>query len=89
MPAARRIDARDRRLVAVHQAGHVVIAERIGVPRGDAYIRRVPDPEPGGLSWCGFTPYGCVDAEALRMVAVAGCIAEAVWTRAADSAPRL
>ena len=83
-----RAEARDRRLVAMHEAGHVVIADYLGVPRGDPYIRRVANPEPGELTWCGFTPYSAyVDAEALRMVAVAGCIAEAVWTGAASFGP--
>jgi hypothetical protein len=80
-PNARRIDARDRRLVAVHEAGHQLVADYLGVPMGGAYIRRAAAPEPGELSWCGHVSlYGSAPAEKLCLVAVAGAVAEAAWS---------
>jgi hypothetical protein len=73
--------ARERRLAAVHEAGHVVIARRVGFKSAVAWIWPNEGPREK-RSWLGRTllqkgPQ--VDDVSRRMVGVAGSIAEHLW----------
>jgi hypothetical protein len=73
--------ARDRRMAAVHEAGHVVIARRLGLEIVSAWI--VPnDGEPDERTWAGRVqirrPHEA-DEVSRRMVGVAGPVAEYLW----------
>ena len=74
----RQKEAFDRRRAAVHEAGHIVVAQAIGVPHLGATLFRG---EPGEKLWVG-------EAQTMRagipkrkriMVSVAGVVAEACW----------
>jgi hypothetical protein len=55
-----RLWARDRRLAAVHEAGHAVIERVLGVPVGLAYVYLTPDRDLDPLccrTWLGRTHY--------------------------------
>ena len=78
-----RIWARDRRLAAVHEAGHVVIARMFSI-NADAYIR----PVLGNVdvecekTWIGQTLYNRRDLRSRRknaMFGVAGAVAALCW----------
>ena len=75
--------ARDRRLAAVHEAGHVVIARMFSI-KADAYIR----PVLGNVDvlyesmWIGQTLYNRRDLRSRRehaMFGVAGAVAKLCW----------
>jgi hypothetical protein len=74
-----------RRLTAVHQAGHAVVAASLGL-RVQTWIwptyragEEIPlDPR----VWLGWTRHEAANQESTRLVAVAGAIAEASWRRA-------
>src|SRR5262249_11799864 len=76
--AARKIVARDRRLAAVHEAGHVVVARRLGLEILSAWIRPDGSEE---RSWDGRVQINTSDAPkiARQMVGVAGSVAEWLW----------
>jgi hypothetical protein len=80
MICPKRIEARDRRLAAVHEAGHKVVAHHLGVPTRGARIWRRGAPSLSGRSWGGQIGIAGALAAKLRQVAVAGAIAEAAWT---------
>lgn len=78
----RRTEARDRRLAAVHEAGHVVIALHLGY-EPQAYIRPIGADDPTETkTWIGQAGM-CMPPEAppehMRMVGIAGMVAEEVW----------
>lgn len=77
----RRIIAHDRRMAAVHEAGHVVVAMHLGVDVLDADIR--PNPTDNirfEKSYLGRATYAQPsDSEQARLIAVAGMVAEEVW----------
>src|ERR1700721_3897527 len=80
MMPVKRVIARDRRRAAIHEAGHLVIAEHVGLRCGLARI--FPNPEPlAGLfekTWLGqvsYRPCQHVSTIKCRMVAVAGAVA--------------
>lgn len=76
-----RIEARDRRLAAVHEAAHVVIARRVRVEAA-AWIFRRPTADPRReKTWGGQTTFYSQFSrpQHRRMIAVAGAIAEHVW----------
>lgn len=76
----KRIAARDRRHAAIHEAGHVVMARHVGIEcRGCSIVPSPPDDDLGKL-WTGKTHFvSKPDDNAMRMIAVAGAVAEAVW----------
>jgi hypothetical protein len=78
----KRTHARDRRLAAVHEAGHIVIARAVGLEVGSAWI----GPNTGKVAkrtWIGHV--GILDFESKaddvsrRMVGVAGSVAAHLW----------
>lgn len=79
--------ARQRRNAAMHEAGHVVMAERFGVRVGMAYIFCTEPYDPMKLSWAGETWY-CrggrwrfddLSVHKRAMISVAGAAAELIW----------
>ena len=79
---SKRTLARERRLAAVHQAGHVVIARRVGFKIASAWImpNDGEDAKDEG-TWTGRVQIESVRADtfACRMVGVAGSVAEHLW----------
>ena len=76
-----RIHARERRLAAVREAGHVVIARWIGVEIMSAWIAPYTG-ETGELTWIGqirISSMRGADKFSRRMVGVAGSVAEHLW----------
>ncbi|MBR0914890.1 hypothetical protein M2175_004336 [Bradyrhizobium elkanii] len=79
----RRAQARDRHRVAVHEAGHVVIAQWLGCEVAAAWI--FPhETWPGfdELTWLGKVQFAGTDRlsiHARRMIGVAGIVAEGLW----------
>lgn len=76
-----RIIARDRRMAAVHEAGHAVVAMHLGAQVQSVHIRasRTKDLR-SEKSYVGQATYEqppC--AEQVRLIAVAGMVAEGVW----------
>jgi hypothetical protein len=76
-----RVIARDRRMAAIHEAGHMVVASRFGF-RCQAFILPTPDNDRGEekmwvgrCSLAGRKP----TKQRKRMIAVAGAVAEAYW----------
>jgi hypothetical protein len=74
------MEARDRRLAAIHEAGHKVVAHHLGVPTRGAKIWRRGAPSLRGRSWGGQIGIAAAPAAKRRCAAVAGAIAEAAWT---------
>jgi hypothetical protein len=78
-----RINARDRRRAAIHEAGHAVIAEHVGAAVTSVYI--APSEEDDATfnkSWIGRTQFARLQHLSRirqRMVACAGATAQAVW----------
>jgi hypothetical protein len=83
----KRIEARDRRRAAVHEAGHHVMARYRGMCEVDSWIERVGDPTPYEKSWVGHCSYRNPHPEAHQhdvMIGVAGVIAAALWDAGND-----
>ena len=77
-----RVLARDRRLAAVHEAGHVVVAAHFGLHRAKARIRRADAPMPDGRAWTGRVQIHDLDVLSSlerRMLGCAGAAAELCW----------
>jgi hypothetical protein len=76
-----RIIARDRRLAAVHEAGHVVVAARFGLHPDTAWIRRAKSPaeQPAWIGRVQFVDVGVLSALERRMLGCAGAMAELLW----------
>jgi hypothetical protein len=73
--------ARERRLAAIHEAGHVVIAKHLRLRVLQADIRKNDLQDLDEKEWTGsvrFQTQG-VAARKRRMVAVAGLVAESCW----------
>jgi hypothetical protein len=80
----RRIEARDRRMAAIHEAGHVTMARNVGLDILAAWLEKTPDPGVYDKLWIGHTrPYlkKKMSREKLAMFAVAGAVAECCWHR--------
>jgi len=91
--SGRRLEARDRRLAAIHEAGHVTMGRHIGLSRISAWLEKTPNPEPWDKVWIGHTRFlegrlsktvrprlskGFFQRE-YAMFAVAGAVAERCW----------
>jgi hypothetical protein len=77
-----RIEARDRRNAAIHEAGHVVMARHVGVHVEWAEIWPNDHADEGEKAWigrCRFHRPRPVSQARMAMIAVAGTIAEHVW----------
>ena len=83
MLSLKRIMARDRRLAAIHEAGHVTSARHLGVLVTSAWLEKNSDSDP--LSEKQWTGHSAVSFGPSRrtntMVAVAGAAAEQCWQR--------
>lgn len=85
---AARIKAYDRRRTAMHEAGHALVAKHLGY-RAEAWIyQNDVDDLMASKSWLGHTSfYGAPNTPGhphLRMIAVAGMVAEILWNNRGD-----
>jgi hypothetical protein len=81
---SKRILARDRRMAAVHEASHVVVARRFALRMSSAWIVPNEGGESDEKTWIGRVQIESVDkADQLsrRMIGVAGAVAEHLWQR--------
>jgi hypothetical protein len=79
-----RVMARDRRLAAVHEAGHVVVAAHFGLRAARARIWRAEASMPDGRAWIGRVQFAGLDVLSSlerRMLGCAGAAAELCWQR--------
>ena len=79
-----RIEERDRRLAAIHEAGHVVIARHLGAWVTQAYIARHRPAHQFEKTWTGecgvvWIEHKVSPAHDAMIVAVAGAVAEHIW----------
>jgi hypothetical protein len=70
--------ARDRRLAAIHEAGHLVVARSLGVT-GYAYIQPLRESAAWQRMWIGRFSFGKSTKQQRRLIAVAGAVAEGCW----------
>ena len=78
----KRIEARDRRLAAMHEAGHHTMACHRGMEEVESWIERVGDPTRYHSSWGGHCRWRHPSAESSRtdtMIGIAGMVAESLW----------
>jgi hypothetical protein len=73
------ISARDRRLAAIHEAGHFTIGRHLGLLAVNARIEKTLSGGPHEKLWIGTTKIQSTTPTKSRMVAVAGAIAEFCW----------
>jgi hypothetical protein len=86
----RRFEARDRRMAAIHEAGHVTMAGHVGLQVASASLERIPDATVSVLDnkiWIGKTRYmppetigRTLSYRKRAMFAVAGAVAERCWS---------
>jgi hypothetical protein len=79
---SKRTFAGDRRITAVHEAGHLVIARRLGLEVVSAWIMPNDAAPPDERTWIGRVQIfrlGEKGERARRMVGVAGSVAEWLW----------
>ena len=87
MLSRKRISARDRRLAAVHEAGHVIMARHVGMAATSAWLEELPGSGLYEKLWVGHTRYmsptnlKTISQKTLAMFAVAGAVAECCWKR--------
>ena len=82
-----RIVARDRRMAAIHEAGHVTIGRHIGLIGISARLEKVQKPDVlFDKAWIGQTQYidpsllhRTIPSKRMAMFAVAGAVAECCW----------
>ena len=82
-----RIEAHNRRKVAIHEAGHAVVARHVRVTAFNPEIWRNPDAGKNENTWLGnirVERSPRISRAHMAMVAVAGAIAEHVWRDDAD-----
>jgi len=80
--SSKRVMAQDRRLAAVHEAGHVVVAAHFGLSAARARIWRADAPMPDGRAWIGRVQFRGLDVLSSlerRMLGCAGAAAELCW----------
>jgi hypothetical protein len=86
-----RISARDRRLAAIHEAGHVVVGRHIGLVDISAWLVKVSDPATDDKSWIGHTRYPPpsppLSKRRMAIFSVAGAVAECCWDKYAFEDP--
>jgi hypothetical protein len=78
----KKIRARERRLAAIHEAGHVVVARRLGFELLSAWITPHGG-EPDERTWTGRVQIRRPDEASesgRRMVGIAGSVAEHLWS---------
>ena len=83
----KRMEARDRRLAAIHEAGHHVMLHYRGVHEVDSWIERVGDPTRYEKSWVGHCEWRdpCPGSSPNDiMIGVAGMIAVNLWNAGND-----
>lgn len=86
----KRIEARDRRLAAIHEAGHVTMGRHLGLIVAHALLKKVPNTDMSqDKLWIGHTQYlppslfkTKMSQKKLAMFAVSGAVAELCWQRA-------
>jgi len=82
------MNAYDRRLAAIHEAGHALIAVYLGY-RADAWVHPNETDEPlAEKTWLGHVavhdrPRSCAHPHS-RMIAIAGMVAEILWKHGHD-----
>ena len=79
-----RAHARDRRLAAIHEAGHFVVGRHVGLRWSEAWISRVGEPTLYDKAWNG--NHRCLEQDRAGLsvrrqqtIALAGCVAERAW----------
>jgi len=80
----RQIDAMDRRLAAIHEAGHVIVAMHFGLLSGYAWITPNEARSDEIRFWIGSARFPgaiCLNEMERPMLACAGAVAEACWKR--------
>ncbi len=83
----KRLEARDRRLAAIHEAGHHIIARHRGMHVIDSWIERVGDPTRLTSAWgghCRWRNPSRVSKVTGCMIGVAGMVAEELWKAGND-----
>jgi hypothetical protein len=83
----KRTEARDRRLAAIHEAAHHIMARHHGMHEVESWIERVGDPTRYETSWVGHCRWRNPSPGSSRrytMIAVAGMIAENLWKAGND-----
>ncbi len=85
-------NARDRRIAAIHEAGHYVVARHLGLRSAAAWIARGTDVTDlmAEKLWVGFTSTSSAERNRLStrramMYGVAGAVAEEAWSLRHDS----
>jgi hypothetical protein len=74
------ISARDRRLAAIHEAGHFTIGRHLGLITFNVRIEKNLIQRPDEKYWVGNTTCQRKTPAKSRMVAVAGVVAEFCWS---------
>src|SRR5262245_12197464 len=88
MPSLKRIVARDRRLAAIHEAGHVTLARHLDAQVACAWLENNYRSDPlSEKQWIGHCHFKFDKSPSRKtktlvaMVAVAGAVAEQCWQR--------
>lgn len=83
-----RLSARDRRIAAIHEAGHVTMARHVGLAVVSAWLEETSNPGNYDKLWIGHTRYFSpsisekkMSRRKLAMFAVAGAVGEFCWQR--------
>jgi hypothetical protein len=86
----KRLSARDRRLAAVHEAGHFTMGHHVGLHAISAWLEEIRLPKDYDKLWIGHTRYLLpptskrkLSHRKIVMFAVSGAIAECCWRREA------
>ena len=79
-----RVQAHDRRLAAIHEAGHFVIGRHLGLTELQAWIRPSDSVDHLDKTWVGHCTFRSSELGRLKLkqrmeLAVAGAIAERAW----------
>jgi hypothetical protein len=78
-----RFSARDRRLAAIHEAGHLVIGRHLGLSSISSWLEKVPNTEFDEKLWIGHTKYmrpsPPLGKTQMTMFSVAGSVAKCCW----------
>ena len=83
----KRIEARDRRLAAMHEAGHHIMIRHRGMHEVDSWIERVGDPTHYNKAWVGHCRWrnpSRISKATRCMIGVAGMVAEELWKAGND-----